>query len=71
MIKTLLIGAVLLFVAILLMGMRVFFTKSGKFPNTHVGGNKAMRDRGITCATSQAREAYRKECPVLKILKEK
>lgn len=71
MIKTLLIGAVLLFVAILLMGMRVFFTKSGKFPNTHVGGNKAMRDRGITCATSQAREAYRKESPVLKILKEK
>ena len=28
-----------------------------RFPNIHIGGNKAMRQRGISCATSQDREA--------------
>lgn len=71
MIKTLLIGIVLLFVAVLLMGLKVFFTKKGEFPNTHIGGSKAMKDKGISCATSQDREAYRKESPIEKILTEK
>jgi len=52
-----LVVVLLLIIAILLLGIRVFFTKNGKFPNTHVGGNKAMRDTGIGCATSQDREA--------------
>ena len=68
MVKVLLFGAALLFIAVLLMGVRVFFTKGGKFPNTHVGANKAMRDRGIRCATSQDREMRRRESPVEKIL---
>ncbi|HHU27024.1 MAG TPA: hypothetical protein GXZ56_10475 [Bacteroidales bacterium] len=68
MVKVLLFGAALLFIAVLLMGVRVFFTKDGKFPNTHVGANKAMRDRGIRCATSQDREMRRRESPVEKIL---
>ena len=29
----------------------------GKFPNTHVSGNKEMRKRGIGCVQSQDREA--------------
>ncbi|MDI9605289.1 MAG: hypothetical protein QM305_08240 [Bacteroidota bacterium] len=69
MVKVLLFGAALLFIAVLLMGVRVFFTKGGEFPNTHVGANKAMRDRGIRCATSQDRELRRRENPVEKILK--
>lgn len=69
MIQTLLIGAVILFIAILLMGVRVFFTKKGEFPNTHIGGSKAMRDRGISCATSQERQMNSKESPIEKILK--
>lgn len=32
----------------------------GRFPNTHVSGNKEMRKRGIGCVQSQDREA-RKE----------
>ena len=69
MIKTILLGIAILFIAVLLMGVKVFFTKSGKFPNTHVSGNKAMRERKISCASSQDRESYRKESPVIKILK--
>lgn len=47
---------VLVGVAVLLLGVKVFFVKGGRFPNIHIGGNKAMRQRGISCATSQDRE---------------
>lgn len=59
----LLIGTtfVVVLVAILLLGIRVFFSKNGKFPNTHIGNSKAMRDKGIGCATSQDREAQHKQ----------
>jgi len=46
-------------IAVLLLGVRVFFTKRG-FPNIHIGSNKAMRERGIGCYTSQDREAQKK-----------
>ena len=39
---------------------KVFFTKGGKFPNGHVSGNKALRQKGIGCAQSQDREAQKK-----------
>ncbi|MDO5523119.1 MAG: hypothetical protein Q4G48_03635, partial [Bacteroidia bacterium] len=68
MIETLLIGIILVFIAVLLMGIRVFFSKKGEFPNTHIGGSKAMKDRGISCATSQDREAMRKQSPIDKLL---
>lgn len=71
MIKTLLLGIAILFIAIMLMGIKVFFTKKGEFPNTHIGGIKAMRDRGISCATSQDREASNRESLIEKIIKEK
>ena len=44
-------------VAVLLLGVKVFCVKGGRFPNIHIGGNKVMRRRGISCATSQDREA--------------
>jgi len=50
---------VLLIIAILLLGIRIFFVKNGKFPNTHIGSDKAMREKGIGCATSQDREAQK------------
>ena len=41
---------VLLAVAVLLLGVKIFFTRDGRFPNTHIHGNPEMRKRGITCA---------------------
>lgn len=43
--------------AVLLLAVGIIFKKSGRFPNTHVGGNRAMRERGISCHTSQHKEA--------------
>ncbi|MDD3787079.1 MAG: hypothetical protein PHO94_00090 [Petrimonas sp.] len=69
MLKTIIIGAVLLFIAILLMGINVFFTKKRKFPNTHIGASKAMHTRGISCATSQDTSMRSKISPVELALK--
>lgn len=35
----------------MLLGVRVFFVKGGKFPNTHIHSNKAMQDHNITCVS--------------------
>ena len=47
-------------ISVVLLGVKVFFVKNGRFPNSHVSGSKAMRQRGIDCVQSQDREAQRK-----------
>ncbi len=34
----------------LALGIRIIIQKDGKFPHTHVGGNKELIKRGIYCA---------------------
>ena len=53
---TLGVSLVVLLIAVLAMAFRPLFLKK-RFPNIHIGGNKALKERGITCATSQDREA--------------
>lgn len=54
---------VLLVVTLALVGLAVLFLGLGmllgrkSFPETHVGSNPAMRERGIACHTSQHRDA--------------
>lgn len=60
MLKTAIITILLVAIGVLLLGVKVFFVKGGKFPNSHVSGNKAMRDRKIGCVQSQDREARKK-----------
>jgi len=51
----------LILLSVLLLGIKVFFTKNGRFPDTHVGNNKELRKRGIHCAKTQdAQERSRK-----------
>ena len=57
MLHTFLFTCLFVAIAFLLLGVRVFFIKGGKFPNTHVGGNKALERQGITCAKNQDQEA--------------
>ena len=69
MIKILILGFAILFIAILLMGIRVFFTKKGEFPSLHIGDSKPLQDKGIHCATSQDAEISKRESPIEKMLK--
>ncbi len=43
-------------ICIALLSVKLVLRKNGRFPNTHVSGNKAMRERGISCVQSQDRE---------------
>lgn len=60
MLEIILITLLIVAFCIILLGVKVLFVKGGKFPNTHVSGNKAMRKQGIGCVQSQDREAQRK-----------
>lgn len=42
-----------------LMSVTILFKKNGRFPNTHVCGNKHLRQRGITSAQTQDKQAQR------------
>jgi len=48
--KLLILSSVFLALAALGFGIRILLKKQGQFPDTHVGHNKEMRKRGITCA---------------------
>ena len=59
---TLGVSLVILLIAVLAMAFRPLFLKK-RFPNIHIGGNKALKQRGISCATSQDREAQNSNKP--------
>ncbi|HTN67853.1 MAG TPA: hypothetical protein VLZ33_00160 [Dysgonamonadaceae bacterium] len=69
MFKTIIISVILLGIGILLMGIKVFFSKKGTFPNTHISNSEAMQERGISCATSQEREQREHLSPIQEMLK--
>lgn len=48
--KIVLLSVLLVGIAFIALGIRIFFVKDGKFPETEVGRNKHMREMGITCA---------------------
>lgn len=51
--QVVLYSLVIVGIAILLLGIRVFFVKGGKFPNSHIEGNKTLKDKGLCCARRQ------------------
>lgn len=57
MINTILLSLAIVALAMILLGIKVFFTKNGEFPNTHIEGNKALREKGIHCIKTQDRQA--------------
>lgn len=57
MLDTVLISLLIVAICIALLGLRILFTKGGKFPNTHISGSKALRDKGIGCVQSQDKQA--------------
>lgn len=50
LIKVLILSVLMTGFAFLALGIKVFFTRKGKFPETSVGHNKKMQNLGITCA---------------------
>ena len=46
--------------AVALLCVRILLKKDGRFSSQHIAENSLMRKRGITCATSQDRNARTK-----------
>ncbi len=59
--KEILWAVIALFVAFLLLSIRIIVKRNGVFSSKHISQSKAMRDRGIGCATSQDREARKED----------
>lgn len=56
------ITILLIGIAFLGLGISTFFCKKKKFPDTHIGKNKTMKERGIYCAATtdyKERENYK------------
>ena len=49
------IVVILLGLALVGLGRTMLIKKNGKFPETHIGKNKAMKERGIHCANTTDR----------------
>lgn len=68
----LLLAVVLMALAIAAFAIRILVKKGGRFPNTHVSGNKYLRSQGISCAqtydrTEQAKARQKVDFNNLKI----
>ena len=50
------IVVILLGLALIGLGLTMLIKKNGKFPETHIGKNKAMKERGISCAATTDRK---------------
>lgn len=57
MLHTIFITLLIVAICVALLGVNVFFTRSRRFPHTHVSGNAALRRQGVGCIQSQDREA--------------
>lgn len=49
----------IILISVILLSIKLIFKKNGRFSSLHISDSKAMRERGITCATSQDRVAQR------------
>jgi len=49
-IKVIMLSVVLMALAFVGLAVQTLFKKGGKFPNTHIGSNKYMKAKGVTCA---------------------
>lgn len=59
MLKTIVITMLIVAICIALLSIKILIKKNGRFPNSHVSGSKAMRERGIGCVQSQDRAAQK------------
>ena len=51
--KVILLAVALVSIAMLGMAIKILLKKGGKFPNTHVSGNRYLKRNGVYCAQTQ------------------
>ena len=53
MLEVLVLSTIILLICLSLLSVRVIFKKNGRFVNTHIGSNPALRKKGIKCVQAQ------------------
>lgn len=48
--KVILLAVMVMVLVVVGLALQTLFKKGGKFPNTHIGSNKYMKENGVTCA---------------------
>jgi hypothetical protein len=48
--KVLLLAIIIMGLVLAGLALQILVKKGGKFPNTHIGSNKYMKENGVTCA---------------------
>ncbi len=51
--KIILLSVALVAIAMFGLAIRILLLKGGRFPNTHVSGNKFLKRNGVYCAQTQ------------------
>ena len=54
-VKIVLLSVALVAIAMFGLAIRILLKRGGKFPNTHVSGNKYLKKQGIYCSQTQDR----------------
>lgn len=57
MVETLLFSVLIIAISMLLLCIKIVFSRSGRFSSYHIGDSPAMRKRNIHCVLGQDREA--------------
>jgi hypothetical protein len=57
MLKVVVLSTIILLICLALLCIRIIIKKNGRFPDTHVAGNPALRKKGIKCIRTQDFEA--------------
>lgn len=61
MLTTFLFTFGILFICMVLLCIKILLKKNGKFPNTHIEGNAALRKQGICCARTQDKKDHERK----------
>ena len=56
-----LVSLLVVALVVLLLGIRVFFTRDGSFPSSHVEDQPLLKAKGLSCHRSQHFEAARRK----------
>lgn len=48
--KVFLLSVAIMALVLVGLALQIIMKKGGKFPNTHIGSNKYMKENGVTCA---------------------
>lgn len=62
---TIVLVVALMALVFLALAIQVIFKKTHEFPNTHIGSNEHLKEKGVTCATTwdriEQRDARKKD----------